>query len=305
MDKKPILIFVNPKSSQIKEYTLSFRRIGLALLIVLAAVVFSFKYSVHLIGKLSQNSRISQLEKENAILRAELKKISDRIAELRSNLDLIEEKDDRLRAMLDLPPINEDVRQVGIGGGESFLANSELGSVSFGSELIETLNLLEKLDREIRLEKVSYQKLLTTVERRQDSLQYLPALIPVQNAYLSSGFGNRIHPIRKRRQFHKGVDLATNRGTPVIAPADGYVTFAGTNGGFGKFVQINHKYGFETLYGHLDKIYVRKGQFVKRGDKIGEVGSTGLATSTHLHYEVHYNGKPLNPVNFFLNDMTY
>ncbi len=105
--------------------------------------------------------------------------------------------------------------------------------------------------------------------------------------------------------YHRGVDLATNKGTPIIAPSDGYVVYAGRNAGYGLFIQINHKYGFETYYGHLNKIYVRKGQFVKRGDKIGEVGSSGISTSSHLHYEVHYNGNALNPTQFFLNDIEY
>lgn len=303
MKKKSLLIYVNPKSSDVKEFKLSPKKILLSLLIAGALFVISIKYSVDFIVDFSQNSKISHLKYENTVLQSELNKISEKIAEIRSTIDVLESKDDKIRAILDLPEIDPDVRQVGIGGTatEPALAFNAEG-LSFANELISNLSVLEKLEREIRLETESYQKLLTTVERRQDSLLYLPILQPVHNAYLSSGFGNRRHPINRRMQFHKGVDLATNSGTPIIAPADGYVVVAERNGGYGLFVAINHKYGFETYYGHMRKIFVKKGQFVKRGDKLGEVGSTGLATSSHLHYEVHYKGKPLNPLNFFLND---
>lgn len=307
MKKKPILLYVNPNnSSEIKEFNLSFKKITFAVIIFFAILVFVLKYSVDFIVDFSQNSRINQLKKENMVLKAELEKIGNKISSLRSSIDFLEERDDQIRSMLDLPTINSDVRQVGIGGASLDLENSiKTNELSFGSELLDNLNLLEKLEREIRLEKDSYQKLLTTVERRQDSLRYLPVLKPVHDSYMSSGFGNRRHPIHRRIHFHRGIDLATNRGTPVIAPADGYVVSAGQNGGYGLFIAINHVYGFETYYGHLNKIYVRKGQFVKRGDKIGEVGSTGLATSSHLHYEVHSKGKALDPTKFILNDIQY
>ncbi len=303
MKKRPLLIYMNPKTSGVKEFKLSFRKIIFTFLALVVVVALSLKYSVDFIVDFSQNSQISKLKNENDVLQTELKGITEQIVELRSNLDIIEDRDDQLRVMLDLPQINPDVRQVGIGGADpnaTELMNFE--ALSFGNELTDNLEMLKKLEREVRLEKESYEKILSTVERREDSLRYLPVLKPVRNAYISSPFGNRIHPIRKRLHFHKGIDLAAQRGTPIMATADGIIEFAGKNAGYGLFVRINHKYGFETAYGHLRKIYVRSGQRVKRGDKIGEVGSTGLATSSHLHYEVIQNGKVQNPYDFFLDD---
>ena len=306
MKKKPLLIYVDPKSSNVKEFNLSVKKVALLLLAAVFIIAFVSYQSVFLLKDFSENSKIVQLEKENDILQAELKNFALKLTEVRVNIDYLEEKDDQIRTMLDLPTIDEDVRQVGVGGSElSASISFNPSEVSFGNDLVSNMEQLEKLEREIRLEKVSYQKLLTTVERQQDSLRYLPVLIPVRNYYMSSGFGSRIHPIHKRRHFHKGVDLATQKGSPIIAPADGYVSFCGRNGGYGNFVQIDHKYGFETRFGHMNKIYVKKGQFVKRGDKIGEVGSTGLATSSHLHYEVRFKGNSLSPSNFFLNDIQY
>lgn len=307
MKKKPTILYVNPNnSSEIKEFSLSFKKIALISLACFAIIVLLLKYSVDFIIDFSQNSKIDQLKKENLVLKEELEKIGTKIHEIRASIGFLEERDDQIRTMLDLPPINSDVRQVGIGGANAEPASHlNVHELSFGNELLQNLSLLDKLEREVRLEKNSYQKLLATVERRQDSLRYLPVLVPVLDAYLSSGFGNRRHPIHRRIHFHRGIDLAGQRGTPIIAPADGYVVAAGQNGGYGLFVQLNHVYGFETYFGHMNKIYVRKGQFVKRGDKIGEVGSSGLATSSHLHYEVHYKGKAQDPRKFILNDIQY
>ncbi len=300
MKKKPLLIYVNPKSSGVKEFNLSFKKIFIVASIILGITILSLKYSVDIIVDFSQNSKIANLKNENKILQSEREKSTLKISDITTNIGFLEQRDDQIRAMLDLPPINPDVREVGIGGADPEANNPiNVGELSFGNELFNSLKLLEKLEREVRLEKESYEKLLTTVERRQDSLRYLPVLKPVHNAYVSSGFGMRRHPIHRKMHFHKGIDLATNKGTPIIASADGQVVKSGRNGGYGLQIVIDHKYGFKTIYGHMNKIYVRKGQFVKRGDKIGEVGKTGLATSSHLHYEVHFKGKPLNPINFY------
>ncbi len=303
MKKKPLLIYVNPDASGVKEFKLSFKKIILSIIAIVVFSVLALKYSADLIVRYSQNSKITQLNKENGFLQDELAKMRSKISTLSSSIDLLGEKDDQLRALLDLPPINSDVRKVGVGGTDPDMNSLMLSDESlFSKNLSTNLKLLNKIEREVRLEKESYQKLLTTVERQQDSLRYLPVLKPVPSAYISSGFGMRMHPIRKVRHFHRGLDLAAMRGTPIIAPADGQVISAGRNSGYGLSVLIDHKYGFKTRYGHMQKIYVRKGQFVKRGDKIGEVGKTGLATSSHLHYEVYYKGKPLNPINFYFNE---
>jgi len=303
MEKKPVLVYINPRSSKVKEFRISYFKLTFLAFSILLFSALLIKYSIDYIIDFSQNSRIAQLRKQNAILEAELNRMVEKMETMRAHLDELERMDDQVRAMLELPPISEDVRQVGVGGSEVDLKKTmELSGLPFGESLIKNLSLLERLEREIKLEKESYQKLVAVIERREDSLRYLPVLRPVPNSRITDGFGNRLHPILKRYRFHKGVDLAAPKGTPIIAPADGYVTFAGKNGGFGKFVQINHRYGFETFYGHMQKIYVRPGQFVKRGDKIGEVGNTGLSTNPHLHYEVHYRGKAVNPRDYFLPD---
>lgn len=306
MKRRSQLFYISPKSSKLREFSISIPKIVLSSLVILVVSFFSLKYSIDFIVDFSQNSKISQLKKENEFLQKQLTYMSANLSSLRTRVSEIEGIDDQIRALIDLPVLGSDIRQMGVGGANldaetSFNSNE----YSFNNELISSLDLLEKLEREIKLEKSSYEELLTTLKKREDSLRYLPVLKPVPNGRQTDGYGNRRHPILKLIRFHPGVDLAADKGTPVIAPADGYIRYAGRHGGYGNFVKINHKYGYETCYGHLNKIYVRNGQYIKRGDKIGEVGSTGLSTSNHLHYEVYYNGKTLNPDQFFLNDVVY
>ncbi|MCB0262063.1 MAG: M23 family metallopeptidase [Calditrichia bacterium] len=303
MRKKPLLIYVNPESSGVKEFKLSFKKIALATIAIVVGVGMILKFSIDHFIDYSENSKISQLKIQNETLHEEIEKIGQKLLSLNSSLDFLEERDDQLRTLLDLPPIDSDVRKVGVGGTDPNITTAAMAEAfSFSTRLAENLKLLDKLDREVRLEKESYEKLIATVERQQDSLRYLPVLKPVPNAYISSSFGNRRHPIKKYMHFHKGVDMAAPGGTPIIAPADGVVSSSGRNGGYGLEVMIDHKYGFKTRFGHMQKIYVRKGQHIKRGDKIGEVGKTGLTTSYHLHYEVYFKGKPLNPENFYFDE---
>ena len=118
---------------------------------------------------------------------------------------------------------------------------------------------------------------------------------------MSSRFGNRLSPFTGRKEFHKGIDIATKMGAPIIAPANGIVSHIGYDRGYGKILTINHGYGIKTRYAHLKKILVKKGQYVKRDQKIALVGNTGRSTGSHLHYEVHLNRVSVNPLNYILN----
>ena len=130
----------------------------------------------------------------------------------------------------------------------------------------------------------------------------MPALHPVVEGRITSDFGMRMHPIFKRYRKHPGIDISAKPGMPIYAAADGVVKLATYNGGYGNCVFIDHLYGFESRYGHMQKILVRKGQRVKRGDKIGLVGKTGIATAPHLHFEIHHEGKEVNPRHYFFDD---
>ncbi len=135
-------------------------------------------------------------------------------------------------------------------------------------------------------------RLLHTAAKR------MPFGSPVSNPRITSGFGTRRDPFNRRLARHDGIDFAGPTGTPILAPADGVVVFAGVQRGYGRMVKIRHQFGFETLYAHLNRVRVSQGQTVRRGMRIGDMGSTGRSTGTHLHYEVHVDGKPVNPRKF-------
>jgi murein DD-endopeptidase MepM/ murein hydrolase activator NlpD len=306
MKKKSRFIFVDSKTTKLKQINISIPKILIGLIALSFLIGSSLKISTDLMLQFTRNSKISQLEKRNNVLEKQLKHMSGKIQLIRNQIDKIEELDDRLRTRLDIPKLDEDVRQVGIGGSDlSQVLQIDLGDPDLKTALLKNRNVLDRLEREVKLEMESYEKLLTTMERKEDSLRFLPAIKPVPGGRITDGFGYRRHPILKRILFHYGLDFSSDRGTPVLATADGYVNFTGINGGYGKFISINHKYGYETKYGHLQKIYVRNGQFVKRGDKIGEVGNTGRSTAPHLHYEVHYKGKAVDPSQFYFHDIAF
>lgn len=138
-------------------------------------------------------------------------------------------------------------------------------------------------------------------------LASIPAIMPVSKndkIWLASGFGVRMHPLYKRKLLHAGMDFAGPIGTPIYATGNGVVESTGFDKGYGKHIRINHGFNYVTLYAHMNEFKVKKGQKVKRGDIIGYIGNTGSSTGAHLHYEVRKNGRPVNPINYYFNDLT-
>ena len=181
----------------------------------------------------------------------------------------------------------------------------------FGSkeQLEFTNDRIAALEERLYEQSVSYDQVYELARTQKDRLVAMPAIMPIakNRCKLVSGFGNRYHPVLRYSRPHTGVDLAAKTGTPIYATADGVVTEAGRGqgrSGYGVVIVINHGFGYQTLYAHLSEVRARIGQKVKRGEMIGWVGSTGLASGSHLHYEVILNGKHVNPVYYFFNDLT-
>jgi murein DD-endopeptidase MepM/ murein hydrolase activator NlpD len=171
-------------------------------------------------------------------------------------------------------------------------------------ELAKTLN---NLSSRISYQFDSYTEIEKLIKNQEGKLSSIPAIQPVSNRQLdriASGFGMRIDPVYGTPKMHKGLDFTAPQGTPIYATGNGIVSAAGYgDGGYGNHVEINHGYGYETLYGHMVRIKVRNGQRINRGEVIGWVGSTGKSTGPHCHYEVHVNGREVDPVYFFYNDL--
>lgn len=160
-------------------------------------------------------------------------------------------------------------------------------------------DFLDRLSESTRLEEVRQQDLLLALRENREALSSMPTIWPVVG-FVSSSFGWRSSPFGGRGQFHKGLDITNRVGTPVVAPAQGAVTFSGHDGAYGISVEINHGGGITTKYGHLQRSAVQPGQWIKRGSVLGYVGNTGRTTGPHLHYEVRLNGVPVNPMRYIL-----
>jgi murein DD-endopeptidase MepM/ murein hydrolase activator NlpD len=166
---------------------------------------------------------------------------------------------------------------------------------------------MEQIIARVNLQSRSFVELGTLASRKKEFLASIPAIQPVANKNLrkmASGYGYRLHPIYKTYKMHEGIDFTAPTGTPIYATGNGRVMNVAPGHGYGNAIVINHGFGYQTLYGHMYKVKARPGQLVKRGELIGYVGSTGLSSGPHLHYEVIKNGKKINPINYFFNDLT-
>ena len=186
---------------------------------------------------------------------------------------------------------------------------AHLAGDEYSTLMTSTWRSMDVLAQQIYLESVSLDELQILAKNKENLSSAIPAIWPIDRLQLKAlySFGMRYHPIYKRRKFHKGVDMACAKGVPVYASGDAIVenTDIGRRRvGYGKQVLLNHEFGYKTRYAHLNEILVEEGQKVKRGQLIGTVGSTGGSTGPHLHYEVIYMGKVVNPVNYFNKNMT-
>ena len=159
---------------------------------------------------------------------------------------------------------------------------------------------MDQLSEASVVQNQAFEQVYSYLQDQKSLLASTPAIRPT-TGWISSGFGYRKSPFTGLKEFHRGLDIATREGTPIIAPADGIIVFTGKKGGLGRVVVIDHGRGIITRYAHLQKSLLKRGSHVKRGDKIALVGNTGRSTAPHLHYEVHLNGIPVNPAKYILN----
>lgn len=245
--------------------------------------------------------RAEKLERENTILKEQLRILKEKFHQIENIVAKLLEQDRELRLAVDLKPIDEDIKKVAIGGVEEKY-KFNLSDDEAEKLLSESFAKLSKLEREVRLQQKSYEEIYKQYKLNQEKFKHIPAIMPLKGG-LTSRFGYRKHPILGVWAMHEGVDLVVDVGTPVYATGDGIVSYVGYRGRYGLLIEIDHGFGYVTLYAHLSKAFVREGQKVKRGEKIGLSGATGLVTAPHLHYEVLKDGIPQNPLNYFFEDI--
>ncbi|MFD0963585.1 M23 family metallopeptidase [Pseudofulvibacter geojedonensis] len=245
------------------------------------------------------------LKRENENLKLQYNFLSERVELAENALANVADRDENIyRIFFEANSISDAQRKAGFGGINRYKKFEGQPN----SDLIK--NSAKRIDillKGIEVQSRSLDEIEKLAKDKEKLLAAIPAIQPVQNKDLTrvaSGYGMRIHPILKYRKMHNGMDFTAPKGTPIYATGDGVVTKASRASGFGKVIYIDHGFGYMTKYAHLNKFNTRKGKKVKRGDIIGYVGNTGLSSGPHLHYEVHKNGKPINPVNFYHGDLS-
>jgi murein DD-endopeptidase MepM/ murein hydrolase activator NlpD len=244
-------------------------------------------------------SRAVRLQQENASLAREIGELHGRLVTLADTLTRISQRDARIRVLANLDPIDPQVQAAGIGGPASpKIALAGLTGVSRRTADIRVD--LGALIRRANLLASSFKEAADSLALHTARLAATPSIMPTQG-WLSSAFSSmRTHPILHMARPHEGIDVSAPMGSPIEAPAAGVVTDAGWETGYGNTIIIDHGFGIVTKFAHASKLLVKNGQRVSRGQRIALVGNSGLATGPHLHYEVHVNGRPVNPLKYVL-----
>ncbi len=248
----------------------------------------------------------AKLRNENARIRDRYDVLSEEIKRMNQQLREIEKRDNQVyRSIFEASPIPDSARAKMMEQKELEKLVASLSDDELNRTIIQQI---KNLRSRMYAQNASFNAIDEMIKNKEALLAATPAIQPVSNKELSrlaSGFGYRIDPIYKTVKMHAGLDFAAPQGTPIYATANGVVKHAGNTGnGYGNYVVIDHGFSYETLYGHMVRVKVRAGQKVRRGEVIGWVGSTGKSTGPHLHYEVHKNGVPVDPIYFFYNDLT-
>ena len=266
------------------------------------AVLFTYLYP-----KVFESPAESKLKYEINQLSLQYDILNNQLEKVESVLDDIQERDDNIyRTIFSAEPIPSSIRKAGYGGSSRY---DKLEGFDYSDLVIETTERLDKITKRIVVQSKSYDEVVELAKNKEEMLASVPAIQPISNKDLkrvASGWGWRFHPVYKIRKFHYGIDFTSPTGTEIYATGDGVVTNIKNSGrrGYGKHVRVDHGFGYETLYAHMSKFNVKKGDKVKRGDVIGYVGNTGTSTGPHLHYEVWKEGKKVDPKNYFFKDLT-
>jgi murein DD-endopeptidase MepM/ murein hydrolase activator NlpD len=245
-----------------------------------------------------RTAELESLREETGEQREQLRTYSERMKKLGEGLSRLGEFDRKLRVIANLEP-GSDSPLAGIGGIEGDELTSGAG-LTRARRHERMLGALDRLEEATSQEEASLLALIRHLEGQSARLAATPSIAPTKG-WVTSKFGYRTSPFTGLREFHQGLDIAGRSGTPIVAAGDGRVRLSGEHGGLGRVVVVEHGYGVETVYGHLAETLVKPGARVKRGDRVGLMGSTGRSTGPHLHYQVNVNGVAVSPSNYILD----
>jgi len=282
-------------ASRVIEVSHTMLKLVASLAVAVSVVALLLGYAT--VSRTIDVARAEALELENQELARTLGSLQGRVSTLADSVATLEQRDSRLRLLANMEPIDPQVRASGIGGPAR-------PSLESGSVLVEQAGAvqvnLNALIRRANLLSSSFAEAADSLAIHADRLTRMPSIMPTQG-WLSSTFSSlRPHPVLHESRPHEGIDVVAPMGTPILAPGAGTVVSSQWEAGYGNTIVVDHGHGIITKYAHASRLLVTSGQRVKRGDRIALVGNSGLSTSPHLHYEVHVNGQPVNPMRYIL-----
>jgi len=308
MHKKISFFILSNSGSPVKQFTISKSFIRFLMLMVIAGTGYLGWgiYNYHLLKNNVRDTRdlkdqISFQNDEIIRQRKQINRFAQEINDIKSEILGLNRFEKKIRVIANLENSGEQEALFGVGGPPPDDLDTTLPLKEKHNSLIrEMYHQADQMKLAATQQKKQFKSLVDTLEDQVNLLASTPAIRPV-DGWITCGFGYRKSPFTGKREFHKGMDIANRKGTPIVATADGIVTFTGNKGMLGKTIMIDHGHGMVTRYGHTHKILKKRGNRVKRGEKIALVGRSGRTTGSHVHYEVLLNGIPVNPRKYILD----
>jgi len=298
LTKKVSIMVVGGSRDKLRQLKFSYRLILGAIFILAFLITSNIILTTTYVNTQVTIHEAERLAMENKHLIKKYDELSSEITEISARYDDLVEKEVLIRNIFNLPEISNDERQLGIGGPDN---NIDIEKLSTALQVAHsTEGDVDALLRLSDFELQKYDEVFSELKDKKDLLDHTPSIRPARG-YNTRGFGMKHDPFTGYKRFHGGIDIASKIGTPIYVTADGIVQATGRMSDIGKYIVVDHGYGYKTKYGHLREIKVRKGQAVRRGDMIGEMGNTGYSTGPHLHYEVLKHGQRINPLQYILN----
>ncbi len=308
MEHKLSLIILGDCGSKIRQIHLSRKHFicwAVVLALFASGLIYAFVDYIGLqwrvIDKSIVERRLAGKSEEVVQQRQQIQKFAEEINALKNRIVSLDKFENRVRILANLDPKGDKNPLFGIGGSAPEDLDAKTDLTQSHKKLIKKMHQqIKQLEFASQSQQSSFSRLIHKLEEQKNMLAHTPAIRPCQG-WVTSAFAYRQSPFTGKREFHKGMDIANQIGTPVVATADGVVSFEGTDGAFGNVVVIDHGYGIHTRYAHLSKTLKATGESVHRGEAIGIMGNTGRSTGPHVHYEVRLNGVPMNPEKYILN----
>jgi murein DD-endopeptidase MepM/ murein hydrolase activator NlpD len=301
--KQYTLMIIPGSNSRVRKFIISEKILKGGVVLAGVFCMFLLFFLMDYARSRARLSELRDLRTEVKMQRTKMTQMAQGLIDLDHGMSRLRKFEAKLRTAFDLDRDYYSTDSLtGVGGGGQSLAEMLNSMDVRQKELVAQIDRdLEKLKSDVNDQEQGFSDLLVHLQDQQSLLSSTPSIVPARG-WTTSGFKRRRDPFTGRQTWHRGLDISANVGSPVVAPADGVVTYSGKKVDFGNIITIDHGYGYKTRYGHNSKLLARRGQKVKRGQVIAFIGSTGRSTGPHLHYEVLRNGVPVNPSDYVLNN---